>query len=66
MSLRRNSLAHKVMCYDVVSATRNQIKYAKHRADDPELVARLERKLEEWLKKREPKYQRAVLSTPSF
>lgn len=54
------------MCYDVVSATRNQIKYAKHRADDPELVARLERKLEEWLKKREPKYQRAVLSTPSF
>jgi putative SOS response-associated peptidase YedK len=34
------------MCYDVVSATRTLIKYAKHRQDSPELIAELERKLQ--------------------
>jgi putative SOS response-associated peptidase YedK len=34
------------MCYDVVSATRTLLKYAKHRQDAPELIAALERKLQ--------------------
>ncbi len=34
------------MCYDVVSATRTLLKYAKHRQDAPELIAELERKLQ--------------------
>lgn len=34
------------MCYDAVSATRTLIRYAKHRGDDPEVIAELERKLQ--------------------
>lgn len=38
------------MCYDVSSGLRSSIKYAKHRQDDPEKIAELEKQLEVWRK----------------
>jgi putative SOS response-associated peptidase YedK len=54
------------MCYDVASTLRAQIKYAQHRADDPALVEALSRKLEEWLKKRGPKYHASGFAHPEL
>lgn len=54
------------MCYDVASTLRAQIKYAKHRADDPALVEALSRKLEEWLKTRGPKYHASGFAHPEL
>jgi hypothetical protein len=36
------------MCYDVTSGLKMMIKYAKHRGEDPNYIAALERKLESW------------------
>lgn len=33
------------MCYDLTSLTEAQLKYARHRSEDPEFIAELERKL---------------------
>ncbi|HRH10410.1 MAG TPA: SOS response-associated peptidase [Bacteroidia bacterium] len=38
------------MCYDVTSGLKALIKYAKHRRDDPNYIAALEKKLETWIK----------------
>jgi len=54
------------MCYDVSSATKKQINYAKHRGDDPRYIAALERKLEEWIKTRGPKYHASGFSHPEL
>lgn len=37
------------MCYDVTSATKHKLKYAKHRREKPEEIAALEKELDRWL-----------------
>ena len=37
------------MCYDIASMKLKAIKYAKHRGEDPEIIAKLEKELEQWL-----------------
>ena len=37
------------MCYSVSSLTKARLDYARHRADDPALIAALEKELEELL-----------------
>ncbi len=45
------------MCYNVVSATRILIKYAKHRQEDPEMIKELEDKLKQLEEEMTPNYQ---------
>lgn len=54
------------MCYDVTSATRTLIKYAKHRGDDPAYIAALERKLEELKKTLNGHYQVSGFAHPKL
>lgn len=37
------------MCYDVAAGTKSALKYAKHRGDDPEMIAELEKQLQLWI-----------------
>ncbi|HOZ52951.1 MAG TPA: SOS response-associated peptidase, partial [Chitinophagaceae bacterium] len=45
------------MCYDVASGIRSALKYAKHRSDDPAMIASLEIQLELWLTSNVAYYQ---------
>ncbi len=54
------------MCYDVTSATRTLIKYAKHRGDDPAYIAALERKLEELKKSLKSHFQISGFAHPKL
>lgn len=42
------------MCYDVAAGTQSALKYAKHRGDDPEIIAELERQLQLWIQASTP------------
>ena len=54
------------MCYNVVSATRILIKYAKHRQEDPELIKELEEKLKKLESEMTPNYQVSGFEFPKL
>lgn len=54
------------MCYDVVSATKAKIKYAKHRGEDPEYIRELEMKLERLMTAHHPGYHLSGFSHPQL
>jgi len=54
------------MCYDVASKLKAQIKYAKHRGDDPRYIEALSLKLDEYLKTREPNYHASGFAHPEL
>lgn len=54
------------MCYDVASLLNSKIKYAKHRQANPEYIADLEKKLDEMLRGREPKYHANGFTHPDL
>lgn len=54
------------MCYDVASGTKAALKYAKHRADDPELVKKLEAELELWIKTSDSYFYVSGFSHPNL
>lgn len=54
------------MCYDIVSATRAKLKYAKHRNSDPEYIKKLEEKLEKLLKDYQPKFHVSAFEFPKI
>lgn len=54
------------MCYNVVSATRILIKYAKHRQEDPALIMALEEKLKKLEEEMTPNYQVSGFEFPKL
>ena len=54
------------MCYDVTSGLKAMIKYAKHRGEDPNYIAALERKLEEWREELQPHYHVSGFAHPKL
>ncbi len=54
------------MCYNVVSATRILIKYAKHRQESPEHIHELEKKLKELERDMMPRYQLSGFEFPKL
>ena len=54
------------MCYNVVSATRILIKYAKHRQEDPESIKELEEKLKKLEEEMTPNYQVSGFEFPKL
>lgn len=54
------------MCYNVVSATRILIKYAKHRQEDPEMIKELEEKLKKLESEMTPNYQVSGFEFPKL
>jgi putative SOS response-associated peptidase YedK len=54
------------MCYNVVSATRILIKYAKHRLEDPALIKELEEKLQKLESEMTPNYQVSGFEFPKL
>lgn len=54
------------MCYNVVSATRILIKYAKHRQEDAEMIKELEEKLKKLEEEMTPNYQVSGFEFPKL